>query len=362
MSALDARGCRVTGADHGRRCALSKRALAAVPGLALRRRGGARAGAAGSARLRDGARAAGLPAAVQPRSAARPLGGAGAGARRRAAGDPPRAPARRRDRGACSPTTTRARRRSSASCCAMSRVDALALQVAHALRLPDRRSARHEGARRRGAAGLVEDRPGCHAVLAMHAFALEEMRRPTGAEQSARAALALEPADARAHHVMAHVFEMTAASRRPACAGCAITSTRWAERHRRRDARLVARRAVPSGAGRPRRRARAVRPAPGGRRAPSDIADLIDASALLWRIQLPAATPGRAGSLSPRPGRRTSTTPSAASTTCMRCWPSSVPATGAARDRLEAPCGAASRCRPATARRRACSACPLAGR
>jgi hypothetical protein len=48
-----------------------------------------------------------------------------------------------------------------------------------------------------------------HAVLAMHAFSLEECGEYERAEQEARAAVALNAFDARAHHVMAHVFEMT---------------------------------------------------------------------------------------------------------------------------------------------------------
>jgi len=51
--------------------------------------------------------------------------------------------------------------------------------------------------------------PGYHAVLSMHAFGLVECGDSEGAELAARAALALNPLDARAHHVMAHVFEMT---------------------------------------------------------------------------------------------------------------------------------------------------------
>jgi tetratricopeptide (TPR) repeat protein len=43
----------------------------------------------------------------------------------------------------------------------------------------------------------------------MHAFSLEECGEYERAEQEARAALALNAFDARAHHVMAHVFEMT---------------------------------------------------------------------------------------------------------------------------------------------------------
>jgi tetratricopeptide (TPR) repeat protein len=53
------------------------------------------------------------------------------------------------------------------------------------------------------------DLPGYHAVLVTHAFALEECGEYERAEHAARAALALNALDVRAHHVMAHVFEMT---------------------------------------------------------------------------------------------------------------------------------------------------------
>lgn len=53
------------------------------------------------------------------------------------------------------------------------------------------------------------DLPGWHSVRAMHAFALAECGHDAQAEQSAHAALALDEGDARAHHAMAHVFEMT---------------------------------------------------------------------------------------------------------------------------------------------------------
>ena len=53
------------------------------------------------------------------------------------------------------------------------------------------------------------DLPGYDALLAMHAFSLEECGEYARAERVARQALALNPDNARAHHVMAHVFEMT---------------------------------------------------------------------------------------------------------------------------------------------------------
>jgi tetratricopeptide (TPR) repeat protein len=88
--------------------------------------------------------------------------------------------------------------------------DVLALQVAHAFdyvtgdvaRMSDR------------VAGVLpawsSDMPGYHAVLAMHAFGLEESGDYERAEAFGQQALALEPFDARAHHVLAHVYEMTA--------------------------------------------------------------------------------------------------------------------------------------------------------
>jgi tetratricopeptide (TPR) repeat protein len=87
--------------------------------------------------------------------------------------------------------------------------DALALQVAHAFdyitgdvarmgdRVPDVLPA------------WSRDLPGYHAVLAMHAFGLEECGDYARAGEFGQQALALNPFDARAHHVLAHVFEMT---------------------------------------------------------------------------------------------------------------------------------------------------------
>ena len=87
--------------------------------------------------------------------------------------------------------------------------DALALQVANtfdyftgeATRMLDRVEA--------VLPAWSSDLPGYHTVLVTHAFALEECGEYERAEHAARAALALNPLDVRAHHVMAHVFEMT---------------------------------------------------------------------------------------------------------------------------------------------------------
>ncbi|MEO7337427.1 MAG: tetratricopeptide repeat protein [Caldimonas sp.] len=51
--------------------------------------------------------------------------------------------------------------------------------------------------------------PGYSAVRAIQAFARVENGDYDGAREAAEAALAIDPRDARAHHAMAHVFEMT---------------------------------------------------------------------------------------------------------------------------------------------------------
>jgi tetratricopeptide (TPR) repeat protein len=162
--------------------------------------------------------------------------------------------------------------------------DALALQVAHAFdyltgdvrRLHDRVAA--------VLPAWSDGLPGYGAVLAMHAFGLEECGEYARAERAARAALELNPLDARAHHVMAHVFEMS---------GRAAAGLRWMSEHAagwdldtavathchwhtalfhlsqgRLDRVLdLYDRRIRAGRSR-------------------EIADLIDASALLWRIEL----------------------------------------------------------------------------
>ena len=87
--------------------------------------------------------------------------------------------------------------------------DVLALQVAHALDYLTGDVARMGDRVASVLPAWSSDMPGYHAVLAMHAFGLEESGNYERAEEFAKEALALDRFDARAHHVLAHVFEMT---------------------------------------------------------------------------------------------------------------------------------------------------------
>jgi len=162
--------------------------------------------------------------------------------------------------------------------------DVLALHAAHSLDYTTGNAARMSD---RVAAVLPAwsvDMPGYHAVLSMHAFGLVENGEVERAEQAARTALALQPSDARAHHVMAHVFETTdragAGLRwmnehidRWACDTVVATHCWWhlalfhlAQGHVGHALALYDRQ---------------IRSARSG-----EIADQIDAAALLWRIEL----------------------------------------------------------------------------
>jgi tetratricopeptide (TPR) repeat protein len=168
--------------------------------------------------------------------------------------------------------------------------DVLALQMAHSFdyltgdvaRLHDRVAA--------VLPAWSRDLPGYSAVLAMHAFGLEESGEYEHAEQGARAALALDPHNARAHHAMAHVFEMT---------GRAEAGVRWMKENADGWAAgsIVVRHCfwhlalfhLACGEVDEALALYDERICPGSH---AGVADLIDASALLWRLHLRGVNPG----------------------------------------------------------------------
>src|SRR3990167_8623278 len=86
--------------------------------------------------------------------------------------------------------------------------DALALQIGQLL---DFLRGDSRGLRDRIGAVLPhwnETMPGYHAVLGMHAFGLEETGHYAAAEATGRRAIALEPRNGWAQHAVAHVLEM----------------------------------------------------------------------------------------------------------------------------------------------------------
>lgn len=162
--------------------------------------------------------------------------------------------------------------------------DVLALQVAHALDYLAGDSVRMH----QGLSAVLEHwsdaLPGHHAVLAMYAFGLEECGEYGRAEEFALRALERNPHDARAHHTLAHVFEMT---------GRADRGLRWMADHLPYWAHgtsvathcwwhlalfQIARDRTDLALALYDQRLRADRS--------TAVSDLIDASALLWRIAL----------------------------------------------------------------------------
>jgi len=161
--------------------------------------------------------------------------------------------------------------------------DVLALQVGHAL---DYMTGDIDGMGARIAAVLPawsKGVPGYHAVLAMQAFSLGEVARYADAEDRGLRSLELDPSDARAHHALTHVYEMSgevAAGQRWMRDRLAfwvdtIAATHlwwhWALFHLAQGEVGAALRLYDQ-------HVRNTRS--------SDLADLIDASALLWRIKL----------------------------------------------------------------------------
>jgi hypothetical protein len=129
---------------------------------------------------------------------------------------------------------------------------------------------------------IPSDLPGYHAVLSMHAFALQECGEYDAAEIAARAAVRLEPQDLRAWHAVVHVLEMQGRAEeglrwleqgRPMWSGCGPASTHlWWHRalfhlqlgEAGRAAALYDARIAGAGS----------------------LSELIDGSAILWRLHL----------------------------------------------------------------------------
>jgi hypothetical protein len=86
--------------------------------------------------------------------------------------------------------------------------DVVALQTAHVFDflLGDARNLRDRVARRLSA--WTTSDPGYHVLIGMHAFGLEECNDYARAEERGHEALALNPRDCWAHHAVAHVLEM----------------------------------------------------------------------------------------------------------------------------------------------------------
>ncbi|WP_374442155.1 tetratricopeptide repeat protein [Stella sp.] len=160
--------------------------------------------------------------------------------------------------------------------------DLLALHQGHLLDFyrGDQRNLRDRVARVRHAWSPAL--PGHHSVLAMHAFGLEECGDYGQAEDLGREALAIEPGDTWAHHAVAHVMEMQG-RRREGIQWMRDREPQWApdggsavhnwwhlalfllDGDRSDEALALYDRRVAPGAG---------------------VLDLVDASALLWRLAL----------------------------------------------------------------------------
>jgi tetratricopeptide (TPR) repeat protein len=168
--------------------------------------------------------------------------------------------------------------------------DVLALQIAHAFDYVTGDIARMSDRVPAVLWAWSKDVPGYAAVLAMQAFSLVECGHHQSAADAALRALEINPFDARAHHAMAHVYEMTEDPN----AGARWMRDRlsfWAE-----DTvvathcwwhwalHCLAQGELDEALGLYDQRVRAGHS--------SEVADMIDASALLWRLELLGADTG----------------------------------------------------------------------
>lgn len=162
--------------------------------------------------------------------------------------------------------------------------DVIALQVSHSMDYQhgDVRSLRDRVAWVLPAWTDVD--PGYHALLSMLAFGLEECREYARAEDTALQALALDPRDLRAHHAVTHVLEMLDRTQ----AGVRWMGTRsayWADQGAAATHLWWHLALFHVGAGNLRHALRLhdQRLRAGGEAA---VSRLIDASSLLWRLEL----------------------------------------------------------------------------
>jgi tetratricopeptide (TPR) repeat protein len=168
--------------------------------------------------------------------------------------------------------------------------DVLALQMGHAL---DYLTGDIGQMGRRVAAVLPawsKDLPGYHAVLAMQAFSEAECGRYAHALDRGHQALETNPWDARAHHALAHVHEMT---------GQPLAGLRWMRARRAFWADTVVAThcwwhaaVFHLALGEIREASELYDRYVRGTRS-AEIGDLIDASALLWRLELAGGNAGR---------------------------------------------------------------------
>jgi tetratricopeptide (TPR) repeat protein len=169
--------------------------------------------------------------------------------------------------------------------------DILALQVAHAFDYSMGNAERMANRVSEVMPAWEGDLPGRHAVLAMRAFSLVESGDFQQGADTGRQALALNPHDARAHHAVAHAYEMTEQAaggvkwmheRLAFWEGDSMVAVHcwWhlalfhlAQGEYDRSLTIYDTR---------------IRSTPS-----PEIADMIDASALLWRIELAGASAGK---------------------------------------------------------------------
>lgn len=119
--------------------------------------------------------------------------------------------------------------------------------------------------------------PGFHFVLASLAFGLQECGDYAAAEDAARRALELEPGDLRAQHALMHVFEMQGRAAEGLAFAPRTNHMRW--HHALFHLQLG--------------NARGALEVYDGAMSHDSLADLIDASALLWRLRLADVDVGR---------------------------------------------------------------------